>query len=47
LRDNAGLDDSTVLRLRPAELEEIAAEALDDADYLALASFYNCDMLVT
>ena len=23
------------------------AEALGDADHLALASFYNCDMLVT
>jgi len=40
-----------------AEVEEIAAvclqhklmpaEALGDADHLALASFYNCDMLVT
>jgi PIN domain len=40
-----------------AEVEEIAAvylqhklmpaEALGDADHLALASYYNCDMLVT
>ena len=40
-----------------AEIEEIAAvylqhklmpaEALGDADHLALASFYNCDILVT
>jgi len=25
----------------------VPAEALGDADHLALASFYNCDMLVT